>query len=274
MSSRSANKIRAPGRDRAGFTLIEVLISMAVLVMLSLGIYQATTSTFRLRDSLQREGDFYNNIRLAMDILQRDITLLYSPTIMLPPANPAEAAPESREQVAMKQLLSGDLGQATDFWAPAVDSSGVRPSRFLGTDSKLSFISVSHLRVYKNATESEFARVSYELRRDETAAVGTDAMVLVKTENTNAFEVEDRKDRAFIHTYPLLRGIKKLKYRYYRKDRDNWYNSWDSTTEDFKNIYPDIVEITVEVSAGPTLNFEGKYVFRPEVPLRGLDPST
>jgi prepilin-type N-terminal cleavage/methylation domain-containing protein len=66
----------------AGFTLIEVLISIVILTFISLGIYQSTTETFHLREILSNEGDFYNSIRLSMNIMQRDISMIYSPTLM------------------------------------------------------------------------------------------------------------------------------------------------------------------------------------------------
>src|SRR5690348_1896944 len=50
---------------QAGFTLIEVMVSMAIMVFISLAIYQAMTETYKLREVLSVEGDFYNSIRLA-----------------------------------------------------------------------------------------------------------------------------------------------------------------------------------------------------------------
>lgn len=273
----------ADGRKEAGFSLLEVLIALAVLVFISMGIYQATSQTYRLRDVLMNEGDFYNGIRMAMDIVQRDVTMIYSPTLTAPPksetatATGGPTAPPPGDPAAaqeMLNLLSTELGQTTDFWLPAIDKSGIRPSRFIGTDSKMSFISLSHLRVYRDAPESEFAKISYELRKDEGNIVAPDALLLVKTENPNAFDVEDRKDAKQIRTYPLLHGITKFKYRYYHKGKDQWYNSWDSDKEEFKNAYPDMIEVTLGVVGPSRLSFEGQYQFRPEVPLRGLDPSS
>src|SRR3954471_16711499 len=75
---------RCRNRNTSGFTLLEVLISIFLLVVISLAIYNATTESYRLRDSLANEGDFYNGIRLSMSVLERDIALVYSPTIMIP----------------------------------------------------------------------------------------------------------------------------------------------------------------------------------------------
>ena len=42
-----------------GFTLVEVMIAIVLLVMISVAIYQATTQTFRYRAKIINEGDFY-----------------------------------------------------------------------------------------------------------------------------------------------------------------------------------------------------------------------
>src|SRR4051812_5370193 len=94
MSSRCHSR-KTAGTE--GFTLIEVLIAMFILGCISLGIYQAMTGTFKLRDSLMAEGEFYNNIRMAMSLMDRDVSVMYSPTIMLdtpnPSASPSPGAP-------------------------------------------------------------------------------------------------------------------------------------------------------------------------------------
>ncbi len=256
-----------------GFTLLEVLISIVLLVVISLGIYQATTETYRLRDILMHEGDFYNSIRLSMGILERDIAMLYSPTLAAPPQKDNPTPAETKE---MEDVLATDAGQSTPFWSPAIDKTGIRPSHFVGTETKLTFISLSHIRVYKDSPESEFAKITYELQAEKDNSDAPElrgTSLLVKNESTRAFDEDESKDLNPT-VYPLLHGITKLKYRYYNKAKDQWLNSWDSDKEEFKNIYPDRIEITVEVKGPSRLQFEGIYHFRPEIPLHGLDPST
>lgn len=270
----------------AGFTLIEVMIAMAILAFISLAIYQLTVETYRLRDTLSSEGDFYNGVRLSMDVMQRDVALIYSPLLIQPgktstpspsapgtPQNPnPQALPPAMNPQDLEVINAAGLGQATKYWGPATDKTGVRPSRFQGTDQKMSFISASHVRVYRDAAESEFAKIGYELKQDDDPA-NQGSYVLVKTESPNAFEDDDSRDKSVIN-YPLLHGVKKLKYRYYRKDKETWESSWDSEKEDTKNLYPDMVEITIELAGPSNLHYQGVYRFRPEVPLYGIDPST
>lgn len=255
----------------AGFSLLEVLIVMAILVFISFGIYQAITQTFRLRASLTAEGNFYNSLRLSMSILQRDLTLIYSPTALTPaalkqPINPADP----RQSLNPLQQNVDNLGQLTQFWLTG-DASGLRYSRFQGSDNKISFISMSHIRIYKDTPESEFAKISYELRQDTKDPDNKGNYVLVKTESPNAFDLEDNRD-PLAHSYEILRGIKNLQFSFYQWDKESWKisKSWDNEKEEYRNNYPDVIEVKLELVGPEHLSFEGSFKFKPEFPFNGI----
>jgi prepilin-type N-terminal cleavage/methylation domain-containing protein len=269
-------------RDSSGFTLIEVIIVMVILVFISLGIYQLTTETYRLRESLAAEGEFHNSIRMAMDVVQRDVSAMFSPILSRPePAPSPSAAPNSpasfQSQQELAALAASDQGKTSSFWLGATEKSGLRASRFVGTATKMSFISASHIRIYRDRPESDFAKVTYELVRSDYKEF-PDTFALLKIANPDAFDDDDRRSDKNAGRYLLLHGIKSLRFRYWRKDKDNgigkWETSWDSDKEDFREKYPDKVEITLEVIGPERLSHTGIYTFRPEVPLRGLNPST
>lgn len=241
---------------QSGFTLLEVIIAMAVLVFISFSIYQATIETYRLRDTLSAEGDFYNALNLSTSIIQRDIANIYTPTV--DPTIPGS-------------ILLDDQVLSTNYWLPAKDPGGTRPSRFVGTDNKLSFISLSHVRIYKDSPESEFAKVAYDLKPDTQTGAIPGTQILVKTESPNAFAQDATKDPTS-HSYDLLRGVKKLTYTYYQRDGNTWktYHSWDNEKEDVKNKYPSMVEMDIELVGQKNESFSGKFKFRLEIPFYAL----
>jgi len=264
-------------RDSSGFTLLEVMISLVILTFISLAIYNATSSAFQLRDSLQREGDFLNKVRITMNLVQTDISQIYSPKLLAPPSaepqnpNAPQTPGQPPDAQDMGLIMSDDAGQQTQFWAAATDKTGIRASRLVGNESKLTFVALSHKRIYKESEESEFAKITYELRPSD---VIPDTQVLVKIENAKApFGADDPRDTNSI-VYPLLHGIKKWNYQYYSKGKDNPARSWDSDSPDSKDKFPDLIEITFEVIDDHNQNFEGHYKIKPEVPLNGLDAST
>ena len=266
---------KLPCKDRTeGFTLIEVMIALVILMVISLSIYQAITGTYRLRESLTAEGDFHNSVRLAMGLIERDFSQLYSPIVMMPekPEKKTETQVPGQEMSGEDLLKNLNL-ERSEFWGDPLDTTGIRPSRFIGTESKISFISASNIRVYKETPESELTKVTYELvneRSDSEIPKDWGSHVLLKTASPNVYETDEKRDK-MAKTYPLLHGITKLKYRYFDRRTDDWVRAWDSDSHDFKNRYPEMIEIEIEVKGLPRLFFVGKYKFRPELPLRGMD---
>lgn len=276
--------------SEAGFTLLEVLISLAILIFICFAIFQATTETYKLRDNLTVEGDLNNSMILAMSVVQRDINLIYSPKIAMPnkkPAGPPNSGQNNYQQNNYQGGIPGngggaipgeeitdDLTQTLPFWSAAIQASGLRPSRLVGKENKLTFIALSHVRIYKEAPESEFARITYELKSDSKNMDNPGTYILMKTESPNAFANEDRQDTTAI-TYEVLHGIKSFTFSYHQKDGEGWktLNSWDTDREDTKNIFPDIIEIKLEILGPKKFSLEGDYKFRPEIPLNGLYPS-
>jgi prepilin-type N-terminal cleavage/methylation domain-containing protein len=284
-------------RSEAGFTLVEVMIAIVLLVMISVAIYQATTQTFKYRAKIIGEGDFHAGIRLSMGLMDRDISSLFSPVNLNPKnfpdpsasaapptgapgsANPRGSTPAGVSNVAaqaqqLDELSKSELGKTSDFWLGATDLTAIRPSRFVGTENKISFVSASHMRIYKNSEECEFAKIIYELRDEKDPDAGESTKVLVKIEDSDVFNDSTLATKTKVaKAYPLLTGIKKFKFRYYRKDKKAWENTWDSSHDDMKGLYPDIVELSLEVVGIQRLSFKGIYMFKPETPFYGMDPT-
>lgn len=273
------NSSKCQNNSNSGFTLIEVIIAMAILVFISFSIYEATIQTYRLREILTTEGDFYNGIRLSMSILQHDVALLYSPVIALPNPNPTQTPPPL-DYSQMQNFGFDDPSRAYTYWAPVLDTTGLRPSRLIGTEGKLSFVSTSHIRIYKDAPESEFATITYEIKQGEKSRSNSSSdsegsLVLTKTESPNAFVPDDLKD-ATVRTYELLHGIRKASFTYFQREGNTWktFRSWDSNKEETKNLYPSVIELKLEVVGPKNQIFEGIYKLKPEIPLNGINPST
>jgi hypothetical protein len=150
---------------------------------------------------------------------------------------------------------------------------------FIGKEDSMSFVATANLRVQRDSPESEFLKIVYELRedteKDESGKLNEKrGRMLVRVTHPNAFSVEESREDRSQRTYPLLRGVQKLRFRYFRRDRDNgWSTTWDSDSPDMKDRYPDLIEVTLEVSAPPRQSFEGLFKFGPEAPLNGLDPT-
>jgi len=270
--------------SRSGFTLIEVMISMVLLAFISLAIYQATTSSFRLRERLLGGGDFQNAIRLSLGILDRDFAAIYSPILMLPSAqatsnttNASGSTTGSTEEAessalrAAEELAAGELSRSTKFWGGAVELTGLRPTRFQGNGQSMSFVSASHIRIYKEAPETELTAITYKLEDDRMPGAIEGTQVLMRTADPAIFSIDlGERESKTARTFPLIRGVSKLEFKYWNPDKKDWSRSWDTESNDTKNLYPTMLQITLEVKGPQNLLYEGKWTLKMEMPLRGL----
>ena len=261
--------------NSSGFTLLELLISMAIRVLISYSTYIATLQTFKLRDTLSQEAKFNNSIQLAVNLLRRDLTLLYSPTVLVPPpqinSETLGAPPLGAE---LQMYMADDTSQIYQFWSAATHPNGLRPSRFVGAEQKLSFISLTYTRIYKNSPGSEFAKISYELKRDEKNPETKGKLMLIRKETPNAFASDQFRD-TLETSYELLTGLKVFKLSFLKREGETWkaLNAWDSESQDTKYVFPDLIQLDLEVIGAQNLSYIGKYSFRPEIPFNGIPAS-
>jgi hypothetical protein len=262
---------------------MEVMISMVLLAFISLAIYQATTSSFRLRERLLGGGDFQNAIRLSLGILDRDFAAVYSPLLMLsstrlnPNSSTGGSSPDSGEDQMRndlrisEELSSGELSRSTRFWGGAIELTGLRPTRFQGTAQSMSFISASHIRIYKEAPETELTAITYALDFDKMPGALEGTQVLMRTSDPAIFSVDlGERESKSARTFPLIRGVSKLEFKYWHPEKKEWMRSWDTESNDTKNVYPSMLLITLEVKGAQDRLYEGKWTLKMEMPLRGL----
>lgn len=244
----------------SGFTIIELMIAMTILAFISMGIYSATTETYRRRDQTEQEGDFYNSIRVALDVMGRDISAMYTPQGEAlpgdlgkapPPEQPGQAPGQARRNQAGYGGYGGYGGGGannalTDFWGEPINEHGVRPSRFQGDEKKISFISSSHMRLYRDSAESEIAKIRYTLEEPKVKDPLMKGKVLVKHEDP-AFYTESTRDSETEQSFALLENVKDITFEYLDGEKDSWSKRWDTASADHKDIPPSVIKVTLEI---------------------------
>src|SRR5689334_4204597 len=91
--------------------------------------YQKVSQSYKLRDKFITEGDFHNAIAAAAEVVERDVSMLYAPVIMIPrKAN--DPNPPSDE--LQKAIAEGDAHRGSRFWLGVIDVSGIRAVHFDG----------------------------------------------------------------------------------------------------------------------------------------------
>jgi prepilin-type N-terminal cleavage/methylation domain-containing protein len=277
-------------KNHHGFTLIEVMISLFILVLIGVTTSKAVLDAAKLKEVLKDETEFSSEYRTSMGFIERDLNQVFNPRWLLPAgqkpfdpyAQPVPQLPGSAQINTTKVLppdelnryLKGFAFQTFEYWGMVYDQTGIRPSRFKGNDHSFSFVSASHTRIYQQKRESIYAKVKYELgpqapnpnlnREQNEKLKGLSS--LIKTENTRAFELTEPKDAPYINYYTILNNIKRFKVSYYKTGEKDPVTSWDSDAVDTKGIFPEAVEIEVSLQGPNERTMDAKILFKLETP--------
>ncbi len=244
--------MRILAQESKGFTLIEVLIATALLALISIAIYQATLKSYDVNRSISTEADNFLNVTVGLEALERDVKEMYSPMLGTQPGAPPP------EQANL---------QPSQFWSVPVRSDGLRRSRFLGTQQRISFITNSNRRLEADRPESDFLAVTWELEQNSG---GT--FTLYRSQDWDVYRYVDG-ERKKPRRIAVLTKINSGKFAFYRATDKTWDDNWDSEGRFVKpeSRYPDLVALRLEIPdpRNPASNLSWEGVFRADVALNG-----
>ena len=197
-------------RGSRGMTLLEVLVSVAILALVSTLIYGAFDGMQRARNGIERIDDRYHQGRQAMSRMSREL----------------EAAFLSLQQ-------------------PQLYTAALRTTLFLGTDSgqsdRVDFTSFSHRRLLRNVHESDQNELSYFIGRDPDKS---DKYDLLRREQKE-IDLDPTKGGV---VNVLCEDVIAFDVQYLEPLNDTWLDSWDSSSQTSTYTYlrlPLYVRITL-----------------------------
>lgn len=114
-------------RRRAGFTLIEVLIAVAVMAMITGMLWYSFSQTFKAIDRVQEDADMYRQARQVTSRVPGELAGAFLPTITSPTS-----------QVKYEFVAEDD-----------------------GDTDRVRFVSIAHTKLYTDANESDQAEIEY-----------------------------------------------------------------------------------------------------------------
>ena len=180
-------------RQRAGFTMVELLIAIGVLAMVSMLIYGAFAGMKASKDGLQRMSDRYREGRLAMARISRELQSAY---------------------------ISGHT--------PIDESIQVQETAFIGSPGtpadRVDFNSFSNRRLDRHAHVSDQAEISYFGSADPDQNGVTDLARRVST------ELDLEPDRGGT-VQVLATDIDLFDLEYLDPLTGMWAEEWDTTQE-------------------------------------------
>ncbi len=194
----------------AGFTLIEVVITVAILMSLTIAIASMLKSGFEVKAGLSEKAAMLHRLSVAMDKIAKDIQFTFYVSL--------KDADKNGIDRKMKTVFKIDKGSPGD---------------------KLTLTTKTHQAIRAGAAESEFTFVIYDLRDSKDQPGRKD---LYRAE-TPAIPL-DLKDEPPMRL--LAKNIKTVTYEYWKGD--DWVKGdyWDTGRGETRNLLPKLVRITIE----------------------------
>jgi general secretion pathway protein J len=193
--------------SRQGFTLMEIVIAIAITSFIGLGIGVAFTNTIKAKETIEKTAEHYRMLRTAMARMTREIGSAY----------------------VSDRYDSKRYRDAFD-----------RPTNFVGSRDKLMFTSLAHQRLASDAKESDQMVLEYSVKNSTEKGV-RDRYDLIRREKV---VLEERMERGGTEDV-LFEGAKKIEFQYWNSERKQWDDEWDTRRNDKKSILPTRVRITL-----------------------------
>ncbi len=174
-----------------GFTLLEILLAIAILSFVGALIYGGFAQTSLNKERVENDIDHSRIVHTALQRMSREISMAFISTHV-------NADPQLQ---ASKTV-------------------------FVGTDrlngDRIDFNSFSHRRLYRNAHESDQNSLSYFVTQHPD---DPDLKVLARREENRIDEDPLRGGKSLI----LVEGVEELDIEYLDPLSSQWVKSWDST---------------------------------------------
>jgi len=195
-------------RDGRGFTLVEVLIAMAITAVIGALVVGTFTQANRAGEIVRDQGDRYAASRMALTRLTRELTMAY---------------------------VSDHYDRTT------TNAYRERPTLFVGKEDSLLFTTLAHERTWLDAKESDEAAVEYTLDDDPAHR---DQKALFRREKVRIDTEADRGGRRDL----VAGDVHALRFRFWDPKRNEWVREWSTRSIDHKDDLPYLVRIELETT--------------------------
>ncbi len=173
----------------AGLTLIEILVAVAVLSMIALTIWTATSQTSRTRNIILSTHDRLHQVRIAFDYMTRD-------------------------------LASAFLSKHRATIEPTHDTIFIGQNK--GDEDRIDFAAFSHQRRYLDVDESDQIEVGYFIADDPE---DSDIKNLVRR-TSPILDLEPLEGGQYL---VVLKDVVSFDLQYFDLPMNEWQDEWDTT---------------------------------------------
>ena len=203
----------------AGFTLLEVLVSVAIMGMIMVLVWSSASQTINSKERIEKRDMVYQNARVALQKITDDLSMAFL-TRKGGAATTTAGAPLTPTVITIPRPITFFVG------------------RDEGNRDTVKFTSFSHMRLFSGAKESDQCKIFYE--------------VMPSPDEQNVFNLVRREvpwlnDNAEVEARPFVvaENIGDFELEYYDERKDEWGRTWDTEIIDYRDRLPRAVRITL-----------------------------
>jgi len=251
---------------QAGFTLLEVLISIVILSLLMLSIFSIVDSSMTTQQTITNEDREVLQLESAFSRFAIDYTQIWSPlfhsAIKKKNSNKKSAAEDSQQQ-KYEPTLTFPLISKTGHPIPIVDN----PNK-----SELIFFTISNRRKVQGSKQSNFAWAQYKIQKtskkkstefNDDDERGADFELIRRYSSHNPYAEEFNWDKVKAHV--LMKNIKSFKFEFWNKKSKKFV---DSLRDIGSSLYlPSAVKVSITWVDMNKFEHLASRVFRPLWPV-------
>jgi len=197
-------------RRERGFTLIEVMIAVAILCLMMAIAWGTVVKTMSANKHFGAVEDRYREARNALARIAADLSMAYI-------SGNEDQTQQERRTFFVADANAGEVGS-------------------------LRFSAFAHTRLYSDANESDQAVVAYFAAPDPVDRRVTD---LMRRESRRMSWQGERWDAVPGETDILFSGVTKLKLGYFDVKTNEWKDGWTSLADTTMNRMPTRVRIAL-----------------------------
>lgn len=266
-----------------GFTLIEVLISVAILSTLGLLAAQTIRQAINQKKTIQEQVNETSRLRDALKIFERDVNLAYhhrdwekeitEAAKKRSKKSNSPTTPSGNANVpkfdASGNLISGAGEEADSPLQPGEVARQDPSTQFIGKENEIHFVTMNTGRIVKDQAQADFVEVGYALKDCRSLDGKTESKCLYRrTSPWVDKDVTKGGDEIL-----LLENLTEFSLRYMGKGKQDWVKDWrsdgggDGAT---KGNFPWSVEVSVTSQKKETKNSKEtpkKYSMQLVIPI-------
>lgn len=241
-----------------GFTLIEVLIALAILSTISILVARTVSQGMKAKAKIQEQIDSVSRLRDAIRLIEKDINRAY---------HYRDIEREINALIKKKKVTPGVPVAPEPPVAPP-EAARVDPeTHFIGLEAEMNFVTMNTGQVFQDNTQADFVEVGYRLADCRSLKEGKSSGKCLWRRVSPLVDTDVTKGGKEV---VLLDNVQEFKLSYFGKGKQDWNSTWKSDAGGdavTKGAFPELVEVNLGIQEEENGTKKKKYSMRFVIPV-------